>query len=720
MTKNTSKSNRYIILLILATFLLMPLAPIRAEGDIQILNIEIENVDGKTIKVKWQTDVDTTGRVIYGLKADSLVYFIGDANSARKYHEVVLNNLKSKTDYYYQVIAISNSEQVSSFVLKFKSSDYKDSYYPQVSNLETPYISGTTAYVTWETDEPSSSVVEYDKNGTYKLRATGNSKATQHEVVLKNLEPGKVYSIRAYSVDSDKNKSSYILKSFTTVANSNQDKEALKVNYIRPSSNDDENIGADNIKVSFKTNHLAKGTIKISAKGLKAQTYNTNWTTNHEVKAIGLKANQQYQITVSVVDVFNKKLTISAFTVTTKTAASVVTAVSTTGSSVSAQLASYTGNGNSSLAVGDLKCDANIFKTQGYYGQYFTAKTDTKVATNRTINDFIWNTPETFKMARVDQNVNFGKNFYALDNGANQRVHFFTYWRAIIDVPADGEYSYTLTSDDESWVYFDGVLNGKLGSNQGRLGKKTVTLTKGAHALEMYFVFRGRTGSTFAFTIDEKVKTYPWPNNCSIADIYRLKSGSTSGASVQISNNSGKVQVAGAEYSYYSQASAIYRLQNTPDIYSIVNGQRHFISSPASFAEYGYSWAKVKTVSKDELNKYPNARLVKIPEQNTIYFLYQRPENKWLKIAINSPTVFISYPGNYWGNIITINKLDLDSYPDVKLIKMKGDNGIYYLEDNTRRLVTDEVFNKKGFNPAEVVEVNKIQLESYKLGNPLQ
>ncbi|MCX6796214.1 MAG: hypothetical protein NTW06_01825, partial [Candidatus Falkowbacteria bacterium] len=131
-------------------------------------------------------------------------------------------------------------------------------------------------------------------------------------------------------------------------------------------------------------------------------------------------------------------------------------------------------------------------------------------------------------------------------------------------------------------------------------------------------------------------------------------------------------------------------------------------------------WQDIRTISREELDHYPAARLIKTPDNSTIYFLYQRPEKKWLKIVLNSPTVFVSYPGNFWGNVIKINQYDLSSYPDVKLIKTTGDAVIYYLENNIRHLVSEQVFLNKGFNPAEVVTVSQIHLESYKLGEALE
>jgi len=724
MTNTLSKKYKYLVLaiaaMLVAIFVLILVEEAHAEATIEgleITNIEVENIDGKSVKVKWQTNYDSTGRVVYGLKKESFVYFIGDSSSARKYHEVILGNLTPKTDYYYQVIAINDSEQTSSFVLKFSTKNFKDTHAVLVSDMEIPYLSGNVVFIKWKTDLPSNSVVEYDNNGTYKTRATGNSNTTEHQVILKNLKPDTKYFVRAYSTDKDGNRSAYLMNYFTTTTKI--ESGDLAISYLRPSSPTDSYITNKSIQVGFKTNRYAKATVKISAKSFKTRTYNLDWNSSQSLTIPDLTADTEYKIDISATDLLNKKLSTS---LTVKTQKSVVVlGISSGNTSTNAGLASY--SGTTVLSTGTLKCDANIFKTNGYYGQYFLTSEDTRVSSNRTINDFDWQSADKFRLSRVDSNLDFGKNFYAL--GSNTR--FFAYWRAIIDAPTDGTYTYNLGSDDESWVYFDGAINGKLGSNQGSIGQKTITLTKGPHALEVYFVYRGRSGSKMSFKIDEKVAVYPWPNNCNINEIYKLKGSNVSSGQTSTSTNTGGittnsngVKVAGISSAYYSASDILYKTNEAPDIYAIIKGQKHFISSPASFNDYGYSWNSIKTVSRATLAKYPDARLVKLPDQNTIYFLYQRPDNKWLKISLNSPTVFISYPVNFWGNVIEINKYDLDSYPDVRLIKVKNSTEIYFLEDNVRRLVSAEVLKDKGFNPSEVVEINKVHMESYKIGEPLK
>jgi hypothetical protein len=350
---------------------------------------------------------------------------------------------------------------------------------------------------------------------------------------------------------------------------------------------------------------------------------------------------------------------------------------------------------------------------------------DLKHPLNKTPEETGWYVDSGLDFARIDNSLDFGKNFHARGLKPNNKpYHFNVYWRAVIVVPEDGEYSYNMKSDDDSWVYIDGTLDASLHAKQGSL-RKTVNLTSGIYSLEIYYTFRGRSGAVFSFVTDGNLKIYPWPVDCSLASVRSFAPGTTFSYPGSITTSGSTIYgegitVLGAEFSYYTPASALYQVYGLPNIYSIVNEQSHYISSPKSFEAYGYRWEDIKTVSLGELNAYPRARLIKSPERSEIYYLYQRLENKWLKIRLTSPTVFVSYPDNYWGNVITVTQLDIDAYPDVRLIKTKDDPGIYYLENDTKHLVSEDVFVGRGFNPHEVVEVSQVHMDSYLIGEPLK
>lgn len=508
------KYTYYKISIISIIIFLMALAPILgvlAMPAINILNIKLTDIDGKTAEIEWSTDVATNGKVMFGEDKDNLTHFIADGNPASKYHKVALGNLKGDTIYYYQISAYNDIERVESFVNKFETKDFHNQTSAQMSEVKVSYIAGTAAVVTWITDEEATSVVEYGEYVNFKKKAGDSKKVKNHLVVLTKLKPATQYYLRISSIDKDKNKSAYAYKEFFTRENDKTDKEDLMISYLRPSGPDDTQISSASVKVSFKTNHYANGTVSLSAKGVKTKTETLSYGLDHSAFFSALETGKEYTVAISMKDIFGKKDS-EKFIVTTK---------------------------------------KFIPSSQ----------------------------PET-------------------------------------------------GGDD------------------------------------------------------------------------------------------GGVVVLGKDYSFYTPAKALYKVSSR--IYGIINNMYFYITSPAAFYEYGYEWKDVKTVSADKLYKYRRAKLVKAPDDSAIYYLSER-NGKINKIKIPSPTVFNSYAGNKWEDVIKISRLDINAYPDVKLVKAQNESTVYYLDANgIKHLISYEVFVKKGFSFGEVVEINKLHLDSYKAGESLK
>jgi hypothetical protein len=209
----------------------------------------------------------------------------------------------------------------------------------------------------------------------------------------------------------------------------------------------------------------------------------------------------------------------------------------------------------------------------------------------------------------------------------------------------------------------------------------------------------------FVFNPDTRLKFYPLPDGCELSDVEDVRG-----------------QVLGSSTLEYTKAVALYKTADSPDIYAIyANGQRHYISGPTAFGHYGYAINRVKTVSRETIEKYREANLVKVAGTDTVYYLYQRPDHQWLKLAIPSATVFISYANNSWGNIITIDQADLTTYPDAQLITKIGGDTVYLLDGNIKKpFATFATLKQLGYNPAEIISVNQAHLDAYTNGDTLK
>lgn len=705
------KISRLLITVSVIITVIFPIASvkIKAQGSLDFLDIKVETIDGKTVNVKWLTSQTARGKIVFGKTKDNFPYFVEDTHAPDTMHETILGGLDPKATYYFQIIAASEFEQAYSFVKSFKTGDFNDKFLPEIDNLRVPYVGGTVAVFTWETDKETNAKIDYDESASYRRSGSGPSGELSHRLVITNLKPNTYYYFRVSSTDKFGNKSSYWYKEFQTLPDDNAAREDLTISYVRPSGPDDSYISDKSVIVSFKTNHYAKGQASLSG-GSRYQTKSLDYDFNHQVIFTELTPDKQYTLYISATDVFNKRADVRDLKF--KTRAVAVAAASPTVAS-----AGYT--------LGSGSCRDKILSGEGYYGQYYTLPESlpnlNEIRTKEVGQATGWYDKQYFTLWRLESDLNFGNAFFPLSGGKlGEPKYFSAYWRAMMEVPADGSYSYQIKSDDDSWVFIDGKLISDVGGIHTLRGDSpSPNLSKGFHALEVYFAQRRLFASSFVFILDKRIKVHPWPPEC--AGLGGEASGSfPTGQGAAGKEATERVIVSGAEFSLYTRATALLKTVDSPDVYVILNGQRHYISSPASFNEYGYRWSDIKTVDWTTLLKYPRARLLKNPDNPTVYYLYQRPEKQWLKINLPSPTVFVSYPQNYWGNIITVTQLDINAYPDVKLIKTADGSEIYYLENNVKHSVSAEAFERRNFRQPEIAEVSRIHLDTYKTGAPLE
>jgi fibro-slime domain-containing protein len=76
--------------------------------------------------------------------------------------------------------------------------------------------------------------------------------------------------------------------------------------------------------------------------------------------------------------------------------------------------------------------------------------------------------------------------------------HFAVHWTGQFYVAANQAYTYTMGSDDDSWLFIDDALELDLGGVHGlAVGSHTVNLTAGWHDIDIYFAERHTVESGF-------------------------------------------------------------------------------------------------------------------------------------------------------------------------------------------------------------------------------
>jgi PKD repeat protein len=121
-------------------------------------------------------------------------------------HAVWLEDLAPNTTFYYRVRSTDASANTSAFKVGSFRTLTSDSQPPVLLSgptlhLRTPY----KALVEWETDEPSTSRVEFGTSTEYERFVQDAGLEQHHEVLLTHLDPKTVYHFRVVSADAGGN-----------------------------------------------------------------------------------------------------------------------------------------------------------------------------------------------------------------------------------------------------------------------------------------------------------------------------------------------------------------------------------------------------------------------------------------------------------------------------------------------------------------------------------
>jgi len=718
-------------LLILALFitLLAPISQLQALEPLNISSIAVAK-DNNSATISWQVNRPAFGKLEYGLDSGHYIWALS-TNQRVTSQAITIFGLNSETTYYFRITATDDATEVRSFEQSFKTTKFGDNTAPVISQVHVPYTTGKTATIQWLTDEEATSEVEYGLTANYGSIKSDSRLVRVHDLTISGLIDGTYYHFRVRSKDKDNNIARWEDLTFQTKVTDISDREALIIYSITPAGENDLYITNSSAVITWRTNKLAEGLVKygVTTNFGKTVNYNPPRDFFQSITLTGLKADTVYYFQIEAKDVNDKIAKSETLTFKTKPNATTVSQPTTYGS-----------------VLGTSTCDVNLETDFGYYGLYYNLSSNhpeveqykgdiipnTKIGRE---ND--WYNPEFFSFSRVDKNLTFGQRFLPVDEGKpGDPYGFAVNWRAIIDVSSGATYRYTIASDDDSWVFIDDQLTSDLGGlHPAKNATKDVYLTAGYHKLEIYYAERQKGGAQFDFKPDGNLKFHPLPEGCEIEDVLDynryLGQGFLGGYDrvTQITGNqTGRVlgistlDVPSDLYRGYAcnpdlgytKIKALYKTTESPDIWAILEtGQKHYITSPQSFNTYECNWSKIKTVSKKTLDSYANANLVRTPIDPIIYHLFQRPDHKWLKINLPSPTIFVSYPGNFWGNVARINDLDINSYPNVQLIKTSNQPEVYLISNTSKQKITAPAFQRIGYDWAEVVEINQTHLDTY-------
>ncbi|MFA6271640.1 MAG: FG-GAP-like repeat-containing protein [Patescibacteria group bacterium] len=127
-----------------------------------------------------------------------------------------------------------------------------------------------------------------------------------------------------------------------------------------------------------------------------------------------------------------------------------------------------------------------------------------------------WNTDwydnTYFRYNRTDENLNFGGDFFPFDTAKEEDNlghdrNFGVHWQSYVKTEFPGNYVISITSDDDSWVYYDGqlVINNS-GLHAPRTETATVLITGTNHTVDVFYADRNAYQAFMSLTFSNQDK----------------------------------------------------------------------------------------------------------------------------------------------------------------------------------------------------------------------
>jgi len=156
-------------------------------------NIAVLLINSTTVKITWDTDINATSVIDYGLTHS---YGLTSTGASGTSHSVTLTNLNPASTYHYRVTSVSTGTD------KAVSADKTFIAQIAISDITATAKSPSSAEIRWTTNYEGSSIVEYDTTQYYYGNTVTGTSGIFHSVTITGLDSLTTYHFRVRSVST--------------------------------------------------------------------------------------------------------------------------------------------------------------------------------------------------------------------------------------------------------------------------------------------------------------------------------------------------------------------------------------------------------------------------------------------------------------------------------------------------------------------------------------
>ncbi|HCO99546.1 MAG TPA: hypothetical protein DIT56_02995 [Candidatus Moranbacteria bacterium] len=274
-----------------------------------ISNVKVSNIIGEGATITWDTDEKGNSTVRYGIAnisesgaIDSIVN--SDIDNYVTTHSVVLTGLVPGTKYLY----VASSTDAAGNIAQSSESSFTTASPSSISSIKVESKNLGTATVSWETDQETTSTVEYGLSTSYGDKKENSAYATEHSINLSGLNQGAVYHYRVKGKDKDG-------RFFASSDNTFEPKSPAKITDVAINS-----VTEHGAIIVFKTNVPTDSNVSYAnvKDGQKTGSQGAReLSTDHKIELANLDQGSTFALTIAVRDEQGTESTLKAPDLTT-------------------------------------------------------------------------------------------------------------------------------------------------------------------------------------------------------------------------------------------------------------------------------------------------------------------------------------------------------------------------------------------------------------------
>ncbi|MEI6511463.1 MAG: fibronectin type III domain-containing protein [Candidatus Uhrbacteria bacterium] len=181
-----------------------------------ISSVIVSSITASAATISWTTDENADSAVDYGTTTSYLSGTESDTSLVTS-HSKALSGLSEGTAYHVRIRSKDLcSNEASSSDQTFSTTDASA---PVISYVVATVTSSSSATITWTTDEPATSYVNYGTTVSYGIVVGDSTLTTSHSVIVTGLDAGTTYHFDVVSTDASSNSSASSDATFVTSSN---------------------------------------------------------------------------------------------------------------------------------------------------------------------------------------------------------------------------------------------------------------------------------------------------------------------------------------------------------------------------------------------------------------------------------------------------------------------------------------------------------------------